>query len=168
MASKVEAALARVRKLCLSLPDVSERPSHGAPTFFFGGKKSFATFLDNHHGDGRLAVWCAAPPDAQAMLVDSDPEVFFVPPYVGHLGWVGVRLDRRAPWPVVARVLEDAHASRMTRPRAAPETAKAPRPRVGAAAPARPKADAKLSSGRGSYRAPASRRSAPSARRSRS
>jgi hypothetical protein len=112
MASR-DAALAKVRTLCLALPDVTERPSHGAPTFFVAGKRSFLMFHDDHHGDGRLALWCAAPPDAQAQLVASDPEVFFVPAYVGHLGWVWVRLDRKAPWPVVARVIEDAHATRM-------------------------------------------------------
>jgi hypothetical protein len=151
MPSRVDAALARVRSICLSLPEVTERPSHGAPTFFVKGKKSFATFLDNHHGDGRLAVWCAAPPDAQAMLVDSDPEVFFVPAYVGHLGWVGVRLDREAPWPLVARVHEEAYQTR------APAKARAPSP----------PAD-RVSSRAGSTPRPGSGRGEPRARRSRS
>lgn len=107
------AALARIRKLCRSFPEATERPSHGAPAFFVGGKRQFLAFANDHHGDGRLAVWCAAPEDAQAMLVESDPEVFFVPPYVGHLGWVGVRLDRGAPWSSVAQVIEQAYLSKL-------------------------------------------------------
>lgn len=109
--------LARVRELCHRLPDVTERPSHGSPTFFVNGKRTFAYFLDDHHGDGRLAVWCAAPDGAQAMLVDSDPDGFFLPPYVAHLGWVGVRLDRDVPWNQIAMVLEAAHQTRYRPPR---------------------------------------------------
>jgi hypothetical protein len=106
------AALARVRKLCLSFPDASERESHGSPAFFWKAKHCFVMFTDNHHGDGRLALWCAAPPGAQAMLIENDAEVFFVPPYVGKGGWVGVRLDRGAKWPLIAEVLEQAYDSR--------------------------------------------------------
>ena len=102
--------LARIRAFCLALPGVSEKPSHGAPTFFCRGKV-LAYFVDNHHGDGRLAVWCAAPVGAQAMWVDSNPEHYFVPPYVGYRGWIGVRLDRDARWSEIAAVLESAHAS---------------------------------------------------------
>ena len=54
-------ALERVRAICLALPETSERLSHGSPTWFIGGKKTFVMFLDDHHGDGRLALWCAAP-----------------------------------------------------------------------------------------------------------
>ena len=102
--------LAKVRTFCAALDEVSEKPSHGAPTFFVNGRV-FAYFLDNHHGDGRLALWCASPPGAQAMLVDSDRDVYFVPPYVGCRGWVGVRLDRDAPWPQITSVLETAYDS---------------------------------------------------------
>jgi len=112
--------LARVRELCHRLPDVTERPSHGSPTFFVNDKRTFAYFLDNHHGDGRLAVWCAAPDGAQAMLVDSDPEGFFLPPYVARLGWIGVRLDRDVPWNRIAMVLEAAHQTRYRSPRVKP------------------------------------------------
>jgi hypothetical protein len=104
--------LARVREICLALPDVLERESHGSPSFFVEDKRAFAYFCDNHHHDGRLALWCAAPDGAQAMLVDANPDAYFVPPYVGHKGWVGVRLDRDLPWPEVAAVLEAAHATR--------------------------------------------------------
>jgi len=93
VSTPAETALARVRELCLALPETSERPSHGAPTFFIREKRSFVTFHDDHHGDGRLAIWCAAPPGAQAMLVGSAPDTYFVPAYVGHLGWLGMRLD---------------------------------------------------------------------------
>ncbi len=104
----VEAALRRVRKICAALPEVEERASHGAPTFFFRGKKSFVSFHDNHHGDGRLAIWCRAAPGVQAQLVDEEPERFFVPPYVGPSGWVGVRLDRDVDWDEVAEIVGDA------------------------------------------------------------
>jgi hypothetical protein len=106
------AALARVREICLGLPEVAERPSHGAPTFFIRGKHSFVMFHDHHHGDGRLALWCAAPAGMQRGLVDATPDVYFVPPYVGHRGWVGVRLDRGAPWDEIAGVIEEAYLDR--------------------------------------------------------
>ena len=86
-------ALEAVREICLGLPETSERLSHGAPTFFIRGKRSFATVWDNHHDDGRFALICAAPEGMQSALVEADPERFYVPPYVGHRGWIGVRLD---------------------------------------------------------------------------
>ena len=101
------AALQRVRALCLALPEVTERLSHGAPTFF--AKKSFVMFLNDHHGDGRLALWCAAPEGAQEAMVGADPERFFRPPYVGVRGWVGVRLDVRPDWDEIASIVEDAY-----------------------------------------------------------
>jgi hypothetical protein len=101
--------LSRIRRICLSLPETSERPSHGAPTFFIREKRAFVMFHDDHHGDGRLAIWCAAPDGVQEALVDSRPSRFFVPPYVGHRGWVGVRLDRGPDWDQVGGVVEDAH-----------------------------------------------------------
>jgi hypothetical protein len=102
--------LAVVREICLGLPEASERPSHGEPTFFVGGKRSFATVWDNHHGDGRYALICAAPAGMQAMLVEADPERFFVPPYVGHRGWIGVRLDQGFDRDEIAGIIEDAYA----------------------------------------------------------
>jgi hypothetical protein len=104
-------SLGRVRQLCLSFPETTERLSHGAPTFFVRGKRAFTMVLTDHHGDGRFALWCAAPPELQRMLVEGDPERFFVPPYVGHRGWVGVRLDRGLEWDTIAGVLEDAYAA---------------------------------------------------------
>jgi hypothetical protein len=103
-------ALERVRAVCLGLPEVSERLSHGAPTFFIRGKRSFAMVLTNHHGDGRFAIWCAAPEGMQRSLVEAEPERFFVPPYVGPRGWLGVHLDRGTDWEEIAGILEDAFA----------------------------------------------------------
>ena len=100
--------LARLRVICLALPEMTERLSHGAPSFFIRGKTCFLMLLDDHHGDGRLAIWCSAPPGDHQLLVDADPEKFFVPPYVGHRGWLGVRLDRWLDWDEVRGIVEDA------------------------------------------------------------
>ncbi|HKX14639.1 MAG TPA: MmcQ/YjbR family DNA-binding protein [Propionibacteriaceae bacterium] len=89
---EVAEALANVRSACLALPETSERLSHGGPAFFIRDKKCFVMFLNDHHEDGRLAIWCAAPDGVQAEMVETDPERFFRPPYVGHLGWLGVLL----------------------------------------------------------------------------
>lgn len=105
-----ERVLARLRELCLGLPETSERLSHGAPTFFVRGKRAFLMVLTDHHGDGRFAIWCAAAAGMQRMLVEADPERFFVPPYVGHRGWLGLRLDRGLAWDEVAGIAEDAYA----------------------------------------------------------
>lgn len=102
------AALARLRKLVARFPETTERLSHGAPTFW-GGKKTFAMFLDDHHGDGRVAIWCKLPPGAQQDLVEADPVTFFVPPYVGPSGWVGIRVDRKPDWAVIEGLLEDGY-----------------------------------------------------------
>jgi len=101
-----EQQLKRVRALCLALPEAWEKLSHGAPCFFVK-KKQFCAFVDNHHGDGRLAVWVRAPHEGQDLLVRMDPERFFVPAYVGHLGWVGIRLEGRAPWDQVEKIITD-------------------------------------------------------------
>jgi hypothetical protein len=68
-------------------------------------------FMDNHHGDGRLAIWCAAPPGHQELLVQADPAKFFRPPYVGHRGWLGVELRAVTDWDEVAGIVEDAYAT---------------------------------------------------------
>ena len=111
MPRSAPAPLVRVRKLCLSLPETSERLSHGAPTFFVRGQKSFVTYMDDHHGDGRLALWCACPPGMRDGLVKANAEAYFVPPYVGYLGWIGVRLDRRVDWDEIERVIHDAYVA---------------------------------------------------------
>ncbi len=85
--------LDRVRRICLALPETTERLSHGEPTFFVKNKV-FVMFANNHHDDGHIAVWLPVPSDFQASLVESDPLTFFKPPYVGVRGWVGIELDR--------------------------------------------------------------------------
>src|SRR5438874_10040315 len=105
-----ERTLERIRAICLGLPETTERLSHGSPTFFVRDKRAFLMVLTDHHGDGRFAIWCAAPEGMQSMLVDADPEKFFVPPYVGHRGWLGVRLDRGLDWDELAGIAEDAYA----------------------------------------------------------
>jgi hypothetical protein len=105
-----DGVLDRIRAICSSLPEVSERLSHGAPTFFVRGKRAFLMVLTDHHGDGRFAIWCAAEPGTQGLLVQADPEQFFVPPYVGHRGWLGFRLDRDLDWDELAGIVEDAYA----------------------------------------------------------
>ena len=108
---RVESAtvLARVRAVCLELPEVTERPSHGSPAWFVRDKKTIAMFVDDHHGDGHLGIWCAAPPGVQEVLVESEPDRFFRPPYVGHRGWIGVELAVDPDWDEVAAILEDAY-----------------------------------------------------------
>src|SRR6266849_1716613 len=86
-----EEHLQRVRRICATLPETSEKISHGEPTFFTK-KKVYAMFANNHHNDGHIAVWIAAPPGLQAMLVKSQPQKFFRPPYVGVRGWIGIEL----------------------------------------------------------------------------
>jgi hypothetical protein len=105
-----DAILSRIRELCLALPETSGRPSHGTPTFFVRGKRAFLMVLKDHHGDGRFAIWCAAPAGVQGMLVAADAEKYFVPPYVGHCGWLGVRLDLGLDWDELGGIVEDAHA----------------------------------------------------------
>ena len=105
-----ERTLKRLREICLALPETSERLSHGAPTFFVREKRAFLMVLTNFHGDGRFAIWCAAEAGVQEMLVEADPERFFRPPYVGHRGWLGVRLDRGLDWDELAGLAEDAYA----------------------------------------------------------
>lgn len=105
-----ERVLEGIRGICLGLPETSERPSHGAPSFFVREKRCFAMVLTDHHGDGRFAIWCAAGDGVQGMLVEADGERFFRPPYVGRRGWLGVRLDRGLDWDELAGILEDAYA----------------------------------------------------------
>jgi hypothetical protein len=106
--------LARLRKICLALPEATEKGAWGEPTFRVGDKL-FAMYDNNHHGADRIAVWCKAPPGVQEILVNADPHKFFVPPYVGHKGWIGVRLDGKVDWDEVAEILEDSY--RMTAPK---------------------------------------------------
>ncbi len=114
----IDDPLERLRAICLALPETTERLSHGEPTFFVRNKKVFVTYADHHHDD-RLSFWCHAPAGAQQALVESDPQRFFAPPYVGGRGWIGVYLDVErddAFWTEIAELVQDAY--RMVAPRA--------------------------------------------------
>jgi hypothetical protein len=103
-------ALGRVRSICTSFPEVTERPSHSAPTFFVRDKKTFVmAWIDGHHDHHFPHLWCAAPAGAQEAMVASEPTRFFRPPYVGHRGWLGVRLDVDLDWNEIAEICEDAY-----------------------------------------------------------
>ena len=106
---KARNPLAKIRKIIEKWPETDERISHGAPTWW-GGRKTFATLHDDHHGDGRLAVWIKSDLDTREALIDADPRRFFVPPYVGPSGWIGVDLGRlggrSVDWEMVAGLLE--------------------------------------------------------------
>ena len=107
---KPEALTKRMREVCISLPEVTERLSHGTPTWFVRDKKVFAQIWPKgHHSDEFPHLWLAAPPGAQEMLVEADPDRFFRPPYVGGRGWIGVRLDRTVDWDEVADLSRDAY-----------------------------------------------------------
>ena len=110
--------LDRLRTICLTLPETTEQAGTGAMTSFRVQGKVFAWYLDNHHGDGRIALWCKAPPGAQPALVGSEPERFFVPPYVGHHGWIGVWLDvaeARIDWRDLREIVTESYC--MTAPK---------------------------------------------------
>jgi hypothetical protein len=88
-----EEQLQRVRRICSALPGVTERLSHGEPTFFVA-KKVFCMLDNNHHNDGHIAVWIPVAPGMQATLLKNWPQTFFYPPYVGVKGWVGIELEQ--------------------------------------------------------------------------
>jgi hypothetical protein len=107
--------LTRLRATCLGFPEVTERPSHGAPTWFVRDKNTFVTFWQHgHHANDFPHLWCAAPPGVQEEMVAAEPERFFRPPYVGGRGWLGVRLDVDVDWDEIAELCEDAY--RVTAP----------------------------------------------------
>lgn len=101
--------LDKLRQLCMALPEVTERLSHGEPTWFVRGKKTFVMYSDHHHDD-RLGFCCAAPEGVQQLLVANEPELFYRPAYVGHRGWLGVYLDAGpVDWERIAEIVEDAY-----------------------------------------------------------
>lgn len=101
----------RLRAICLSLPEAAEKETWEAPTYRVRDK----IFAMERRGDGRLSLWCKAPPGSQAILVGADPELFFAPPYVGPKGWIGMRLDRDPDWTEVALLVTRSY--RMTAPK---------------------------------------------------
>jgi hypothetical protein len=98
----------RVRAICLALPEALERPSHGSPAFFVG-RQFVMLWPDGHHEHAFPHLWCAAPVGAQDEGVASDPERYFVPPYVGGRGWLGMRLDGDVDWDEVAERCAEAY-----------------------------------------------------------
>jgi predicted DNA-binding protein (MmcQ/YjbR family) len=108
--------VARLREICLALPEANEKLSHGEPTWFAGKGKVFAMLDEHHHGAAHLSVWLPQPLGRQADLIDADPDRFFRPPYVGPSGWLGVVLDRDPDWAMVATLVEDAYRH-VARPR---------------------------------------------------
>jgi predicted DNA-binding protein (MmcQ/YjbR family) len=101
--------LARLRRICLSLPEATEVEAWGSPTFRVG--KIFAMYAeaDNHHGDGREGVWVKSKHFTQDLLVRGMPHRYFVPAYVGPGGWTGVYLDARTDWEALTELLRDAY-----------------------------------------------------------
>jgi predicted DNA-binding protein (MmcQ/YjbR family) len=97
-----------VREVCLSFPEAEEVLSHGSPNFRVRGK-TFATYVVNHHGDRRVALWLNAPAGAQGHYTEAEPRHFFVPPYVGPRGWLGVNLDKGISWKRVATLVREAY-----------------------------------------------------------
>ena len=106
-----EVALEQLRAICLALPEASEGGGVGNPSFRVRDK----IFAMQHSVDGRPSMWCKAPRGFQDMLVGSDPERFFVPPYVGHHGWIGAWLDVTLDWDFVAQIIRESY--RMTAPK---------------------------------------------------
>jgi predicted DNA-binding protein (MmcQ/YjbR family) len=96
----------RLRKICLGLPEAVEKEAWGDPTFRVKDK----IFAMEKRGDGRVSVWFKAPPGSQQVLIGADPDTFFRPPYVGHKGWVGMRLDAKPDWQEVAVLLRRSYA----------------------------------------------------------
>jgi predicted DNA-binding protein (MmcQ/YjbR family) len=103
------ALIKRLREVCLALPEAFEKEAWGECTFRVTGGSMFAMTDNNHHNSGHVAVWVKAPPMIQEILVNSDRGRFFVPPYMGPKGWVGVRLDGRVNWDEVAGILKDGY-----------------------------------------------------------
>ena len=101
-------AVDRLRTICLALPDTTEKIAWSEPTWRVRGKL-FAQLDNHHHGANHLAVWLPAPLGEQEAMIFTDPARFFRPPYVGHRGWVGVRIDRRPNWSVVAKLVRQAY-----------------------------------------------------------
>ena len=109
MATRPTDTLGTVRTICVALPEVTERLSHGTPTFFVRDKSAFVyAWPEGHHDNTFPHVWCAAGPGVQEILLRAEPDTFFRPPYVGPRGWIGVRLDRGIDRDELAELCEDA------------------------------------------------------------
>ncbi|MBK6807415.1 MAG: MmcQ/YjbR family DNA-binding protein [Sandaracinaceae bacterium] len=104
-----DAAIAKLRAICMALPETNERISHGEPTWFAGKGKVFAMLDNHHHGSPHLAVWLPQSLEGQLTLLEADPERFFRPPYVGPKGWVGVVLDTSPDWAEIALLVRESY-----------------------------------------------------------
>ncbi len=102
-------AINKLREICLAFPEVFEKEAWGECTFRVIGGSMFAMTDNNHHGSGHVAVWVKAPAMVQEILVNSDPKRFFIPPYMGKQGWVGVRIDYKVKWDQTAAILKDGY-----------------------------------------------------------
>ncbi len=102
-------AIHRLREICLALPEAFEKEAWGECTFRVTGGTMFAMTDNDHHGSGHTSVWVKAPPMVQEILVHADGERFFVPPYLGGKGWLGVRLDYKVDWEELAGILKDGY-----------------------------------------------------------
>lgn len=120
-----KALLAKIRETCMAQPDATEQLAWGEPTWRVGGKL-FAQFDDHHHGGEHVSVWLPAPDGAQAALIEAEPEHIWRPPYVGHLGWIAVRLDTEPPWAMVEALVAQAHEMILAKQK--PKRATASRP----------------------------------------
>ena len=110
MSTDPASTLERLRAICLALPEVSERVSHGSPSFFIRDKKVLCSFHPREiHGEHGMSIWAPAPIGTQDQLVEHEPERFYRPPYVGARGWIGVRLDRDVDWDEIESIVRDAY-----------------------------------------------------------
>lgn len=123
-ASRVD-PLTSVREICLSLPDAVEKEAWGGPTFR-APHGMFAMWVDNHHGDGIVGVWIKVAPGLQQILIDENPKVFFRPPYVGHKGWIGIKLDGQVDWDEAASLLRQGYEICATKPKRSKPSRKLP------------------------------------------
>ncbi|HEX7970046.1 MAG TPA: MmcQ/YjbR family DNA-binding protein [Stellaceae bacterium] len=101
----------RLRAICLALPEAAEKETWDLPTFRVREKIFVMAII----GESPLSLWCKAPPGSQTILVGADPRRFFVPPYVGHKGWVGMRLGVGVDWREVDELVRRSY--RMTAPK---------------------------------------------------
>lgn len=105
--------LDKLREIIDTFPEMSERLSHGSPSFFIRGKKTLCSYHEYHHGSDRITLWCPAPPGVQEELVSTEPERFYKPPYVGPSGWIGIYLDGKGKnavdWDEVTEILKESY-----------------------------------------------------------
>ena len=108
--SPVDPRLARVTELALALPEVT-RQIYGSHAQFLVRKKTFAYYLDNHHGDGIVGLTCKVLPGDNTTLVDAQPRRFYLPAYLASRGWIALRLDvGKIDWPEVKELLSGSYA----------------------------------------------------------